>query len=209
MRDSATWPPAGTSERTLYATPDGELSLEAPLAETSVSWRHDPADLVPSSAANAFAFLLERPDEAPIGARADVISYSSAALTRDLDLVGPVRAEARLCSDGPVMDLFVRLLDVAPDGSALRIARGQVQLLDATSTSAVVVDLGQLGYRIRAGHRLRVHLSSSDYPEFIPQPGTGEEPWSAAQMRPNTQSLALGGADPFRITLSVLEGEPA
>jgi predicted acyl esterase len=73
----------------------------------------------------------------------------------------------------------------------------------------VAVDLGQLGYRIRAGHRLRVHVSSSDYPEFIPQPGTGEEPWSAVTMRANTQTMTLGGTDPFRITLSVLEGEPA
>jgi len=189
--------------------PDGALSLESAVAETAVSWRHDPADLVPSSAANAFAFLLERPDETPIGDRADVLSFSSAPLTRDLDLVGPVRAHARIASDGPVMDLFVRLLDVAPDGSSLRIARGQVQLLDATSASAVAVDLGQLGYRIRAGHRLRVHVSSSDYPEFIPQPGTGEEPWSAVTMRANTQTMTLGGTDPFRITLSVLEGEPA
>ena len=209
LRESASWPPAGTSERTLYGMPDGALSLESAVAETAVSWRHDPADLVPSSAANAFAFLLERPDETPIGDRADVLSFSSAPLTRDLDLVGPVRAHARIASDGPVMDLFVRLLDVAPDGSSLRIARGQVQLLDATSASAVAVDLGQLGYRIRAGHRLRVHVSSSDYPEFIPQPGTGEEPWSAVTMRANTQTMTLGGTDPFRITLSVLEGEPA
>jgi hypothetical protein len=52
-------------------------------------------------------------------------------------------------------------------------------------------------------------VSSSDYPEFIPQPGTGEEPWSAVTMRANTQTMTLGGTDPFRITLSVLEGEPA
>jgi len=96
---------------------------------------------------------------------------------------------------------------VAPDGTALRIARGQVQLVDASAPSTVRVGLGQLGYRLRAGHRLRLHVSSSDHPEFIPQPGTGEEPWSAVETRPNIQTLALGGDEPFRITVSILEGE--
>ena len=209
MRESAAWPPPGTTERTLYATPEGGLSLECPVSETPAQWVHDPADLVPSSAANAFAFLCERPDEAPIGERGDVLTFSTAPLASSLDLVGPVRAHARIRSDGPVMDLFVRLVDVAPDGTALRIARGQVQLEDATTPGAVAVDLGQLGYRVAAGHCLRLHVSSSDHPEFIPQPGTGEDPWSAVETRPNTQTLCLGGDEPFRLTLSILEGAPA
>jgi putative CocE/NonD family hydrolase len=207
MRTSESWPPPGTTPRTLYATGGGALSLDAPVEASLLTWVHDPDDLVPSSARNAFAFLLERPDEAPIGARPDVLTFTSAPFTRDLDLVGPVRADARIHSDGPTMDLFVRLLDVAPDGTALRIARGQVQLVDASAPSTVRVGLGQLGYRLRAGHRLRLHVSSSDHPEFIPQPGTGEEPWSAVETRPNIQTLALGGDEPFRITVSILEGE--
>ena len=207
LRTSESWPPPGTTPRTLYATGDGALSLDGPVEESLLTWVHDPDDLVPSSARNAFAFLLERPDEAPIGARPDVLTFTSAPLTRDLDLVGPMHADARIHSDGPTMDLFVRLLDVAPDGTALRIARGQVQLVDASAPSTVRVGLGQLGYRLRAGHRLRLHVSSSDHPEFIPQPGTGEEPWSAVATRPNIQTLALGGDEPFRITVSILEGE--
>lgn len=205
MRTSDTWPPAGAETCTLAATASGGLATEAPDAVTQVTWAHDPADLVPSSAPNAFAFLLDRPDEAPLGARADVLTFTTEPFARRVDFAGPVTVRAGIHSDGPVMDFFVRLLDVAPDGAALRIARGQVQLQDATEPAVVTVDLGQLGYRVEAGHRLRLHVCSSDYPEFIPQPGTGAEPWSAVETRPNRQSVTLGGGDGLAITLTVLK----
>ncbi|MBD7995759.1 CocE/NonD family hydrolase [Arthrobacter sp. Sa2CUA1] len=205
VRTSASWPPPGTVERTLFATSDGHLATAPDIAGTTARWVHDPADLVPSSVDNAFAFLLDQPDEAPIGDRDDVLVFTGDAVEQEVNLVGPVMARARIHSDGPVMDLFIRLLDVAPDGTALRIARGQVQLADASRPTAVEVDLGQLSYRLAPGHRLRVHVSSSDFPEFIPQPGTGEHPWSAVDVRRNLQSLMLGGDEPLMFTLSVLE----
>ncbi|WP_248700372.1 CocE/NonD family hydrolase [Microbacterium azadirachtae] len=203
MRASTQWPPAGTHSRTLFATADGRLDALRPEAASEATWAHDPADLVPSSVSDAFAFLLEKPDEATIGDHPGVLVFTGDAEGRDLDLVGPVTAQARIRSDGPVMDLFVRLLDVAPDGSALRIARGQIELSDATDEAVVEVDLGQLGYRLRAGHRLRLHVSSSDYPEFIPKPGTGEDPWSAVVTRINHQTITIGGEHGLAVTLSL------
>lgn len=204
-RTSATWPPAGVRDLSLFPTIDGRLATEPDTEATTAVWTHDPADLVPSSVRNAFAFLMDQPDEAPIGRRDDVPVFTGEASEYDLDLVGPVRARARIHSDGPVMDFFVRVLDVAPDGTALRIARGQVQLAEASAPTVVEVDLGQLAYRLKAGHRLRVHVSSSDFPEFIPQPGTGEEAWSAVATRTNHQAVSLGGDEPFALTLSILE----
>jgi len=207
MRESATWPPIGVRSLTRYATADGGLVAERPADAATREWIHDPADLVPSSAPDAFAYLLTLPDEAPIGERADVLRFDGPVLAADVDLAGPVTASAHVASDGPVLDCFVRLLDVAPDGAALRIARGQLQLREATEPGTLQIDLGHVGYRLRAGHRLRVHVSSSDYPEFLPQSGTGSDPWTGGEMRVNRQSLVLGGADAFRLTLTVLEGE--
>ena len=206
MRASATWPPASAHRVTRYATAACTLEDQS-TAEATLEWVHDPDDLVPSSAPDAFSFLLYRPDEALIGDRADVLRFDSAALTADVDFAGPVSARLRVASDGPVMDCFVRLLDVAPDGTALRIARGQQQLLRATEAETIEIDLGQIGYRLRSGHRLRVHISSSDYPEFLPQPGTGADPWTWGPTRSNTQSLLVGGADGFALTLTILEGD--
>ncbi|WES65855.1 CocE/NonD family hydrolase [Microbacter sp. GSS18] len=207
MRESETWPPCGADAVTRWATDDGALAVTPPTTESALAWVHDPADLVPSSAPDAFSFLLTKPDEAPLGERPDVMRFDTAPAAADVDLAGPVSARVRVCSDGPVMDVFVRLLDVAPDGTALRIARGQQQLLDATEPATVTIGLGHIGYRVRAGHRLRVHVSSSDYPEFLPQTGTGADPWTWGETRANTQSMLVGGTDGFSLTVTVLEGD--
>ncbi|MBX3196474.1 MAG: CocE/NonD family hydrolase [Microbacteriaceae bacterium] len=207
MRRAPSWPPPGTRELRLHATAQAELTASAVAESGEATWTHDPADLVPSSVPNAFAFLLFQPDEAPLGERDDVLVFTSAPFEQDTDLVGSASARARISSDGPVMDLFVRVLDLAPDGTALRIARGQVQLADASRPTDVDVDLGQVSYRLGAGHRIRVHLSSSDFPEFLPEPGTGEHPWSATGMRANRQTVALGGESGLTIALSVLAEE--
>ena len=123
-----------------------------------------------------------------------------------MELVGPVTAKARIHSSGPNMDLFLRLLDVSPEGSAVRIGRGQVHLVDATQATTVEVDLGHLGYQLREGHLLRLHISSSDFPEFVPLPGTGENPWGATEVVSTTQSLLVGGADGLSLTVSILKG---
>ncbi|MEJ6488927.1 CocE/NonD family hydrolase [Leucobacter sp. USCH14] len=206
-RTEAVWPPAGSRSETRYATIEGGISSERPASAEERSWVHDPQNLVPSTAPDAFSYLLTLPDEAPVGERSDVVVFTSPEQTEDVDLAGPVTARVRVRSTGPVMDCFVRVLDVAPDGTAVRIARGQQQLLDATDATTLEIDLGQVGYRLRAGHRLRVHVSSSDYPEFLPQPGTGRDPWTdGVESVPNTQTLIIGGEDALALDLPVLQG---
>lgn len=226
------WPPAGTAPIVLRAVAgeghdagdqsagEGRLVVAGPgglgphgsSPAHDVSWIHDPGDLVPSSVDNPFAFLLASPDEAPIGNRDDVLVFTSRPLAADVELAGPATARATISSTGPVMDLFIRLLDVAPDGTALRIARGQVQISGAggdrgVEPRTVDVGLGQLGCLLPAGHRLRLHISSSDYPEFVPQPGDGSDPWAWASTAVNTQTIAVGGPDGLTVTLPVLRGE--
>lgn len=207
-RTDTVWPPAGTRHQTLWATPAGELTAtEAPGRETEASWQHDPRDLVPSSVPDAFSYLLHLPDEAPLGERDDVLVFTSDPVPGDVELAGPVTARVRLRSTGPTLDCFVRVLDVAPDGTALRIARGQQQLRDAEQPETLQIDLGQVGYRLAAGHQVCVHVSSSDYPEFLPQPGTGADPWVTGEPTvPNTQTVIIGGAEGLSVSLPVLKG---
>lgn len=206
MRQSATWPPAGATTQRLFATAQGRLESTRPAQATALTWTHDPADLVPSPAPDAFAFLLSRPDEASLAERPDVLAFETVPVDAVVDLAGPVAARVRAWSDGPVLDLFVRVYDLAPDGSALRIARGQRQVREATDPLTVDIDLGHVGYRLERGHRLRVHISSSDYPEFLPQTGTGADPWTWGDTRTNTQTLTVGSDDGLELAFTVWEG---
>jgi predicted acyl esterase len=102
------------------------------------------------------------------------------------------------------MDVFARLLDVDPDGAARYVARGQVVIEPAAQDTLVRIALWHTGYLLRAGHGLRLHLAGSDFPEFVPHPGTGANRWLAAQTRTNDQTVRLGGDEPARLTITVL-----
>ncbi|BBH71426.1 hydrolase [Actinoplanes sp. OR16] len=188
FRSSSSWPPPASS-LVLHPSDGGLVSSPSP---GTASWTHDAADPVPSPARDAFGFLAEYPDESGLAGRSDVLVFDSAAADAPVDLVGPVRLEAVAGSDGPEMDLFARLADVAPDGSARLIARGQQTIIAPGPGFAVSVDLGHVGYRLAAGHVLRLTIASSDAPEFVPAPGTGEHRWLAEKTVPNRQSLDLG-----------------
>ena len=132
MRCEDRWPPAASRTVTLFASEAGALSIVEAAEAVEATWTHDPLDLVSSSVPDAFSYLLHLADEAPIGERDDVLVFTSAAAQESVELAGPVRARARVQTSGPVMDCFVWLLDVVTGGTALRIARGQLQLRDAT-----------------------------------------------------------------------------
>jgi len=212
LRTSECWPPPGVRGRVLHlagadaaagAAPGGALT-PAPATAEMGRWVHDASDPVPSPVHNAFAFLAEHPDERDLGDRADVLCFTGDVLDAALDLVGPLAFAATVASDGPEMDIFVRLSDVGPDGSVHLVARGQQTLREAGQEYSVEIDLGQVAYRLHPGHRLRLTVASSDAPEFVPAPGSGEHRWLADKTVPNNQRMHLGGDSPARVTLSVL-----
>ena len=198
------WPPPGAATRTLYLSGGGRLSSEAPGAAEQATWTHDPGNLVPSRVSNPFAFLLEYPDERAYEEREDVLVFSAAAVEEALELAGPIELRAVVRSTGPTMDVFARLLDAAPDGAAHYIARGQVHVEPAGRDTSVRISLCHAGYLLRPGHALRLHVAGSDFPEFVPSPGTGENPWLATGTRTNEHAIRLGGDEPARLTITVL-----
>jgi putative CocE/NonD family hydrolase len=203
-KSAETWPPPGAATETLYLGSGGTLSLQAPEAAEDATWTHDPDHLVPSKVDNPFAFLLQYPDERKYGERDDVLVFSAAPVDEVLELAGPIALTAVVRSTGPEMDVFARLLDVAADGSARYIARGQMRVDPAAEDRLVRIPLWHAGYLLRAGHGLCLHLFGSDFPEFVPHPGTGANRWLATETRANHQTIRLGGNEPARLTLTVL-----
>ena len=201
-RSAPTWPPPGARELRLHlaaadrAVADadgGRLAPEPDATMTTARWVHDPADLVPSTVVNPFAFLHELPDERRVEDRPDVLTFTSDVLDRPLDLVGPVSVRVGVGSTAPSTALFTKLVDVGPDGSATMLTRGQILLRTPDPSRTSRIDLAHMGYRLRAGHRLRLQLASSDFPLYLPHPGTQEDPWQAVTGRSSEQTLQAGG----------------
>src|SRR5262249_39061951 len=158
-----------------------------------------------STVVDPFAFLHEYPDERAVEGRSDVLTFTGEPLDEPLDLAGPVNAHLHVSSDASSMQLHVKLIDVFPDGRALMLLRGQTTVATPGSEPVeAAVYLSHTGYRLEAGHRLRLHVASSDFPLYVPHPGTTESPWTATDTAPNRQTLHSGGAQASRVVVTII-----
>jgi uncharacterized protein len=109
------------------------------------------------------------------------LCFDGALLATDLQLLGAAELKLRMSSDLPLAFVVARLCDVAPDGSSVRIAHGMLNLCHRDSREhpapmvpgaevEVSVTLDQMGYRLAAGHHLRLALSTSYWPFVWPSP---------------------------------------
>jgi len=172
-----------------------------------VRWTHEPDDLVPSTGEDPFAFLREAPDERSVEARPDVLTFTSVPLSEPLDLAGPINVQVTVGSSAPSTALFAKLVDVAPDGTTLMLTRGQVNVRAIDGPRPVRISLSHMGYRVLPDHRLRLHLASSDFPLYLPHPGSDEDPWQVVKGTPSVQALTTGGDDSSYLDLTVLRCE--
>jgi predicted acyl esterase len=95
-------------------------------------------------------------------------------------------------------------VDVAPDGASHILLYGQELVEHPDDSAPVHVYLGHTGHRVLPGHRLRLQVASSDYPLYVPRPGTPESPWFAIETAVNRQHVLTGGPTPSHVSLTVL-----
>jgi predicted acyl esterase len=211
-QESPSWPPPGACELRLYLADPGRAAADAEGGSLvaghgdpdEATWVHDPGDLVPSTLVDAFSALYEYPDERAVEARPDVLTFTAPPQAEPVTLAGRVVAHLDVRSDGPSLFLHVKLVDVHPDGRAHALLSGQRVVDDPSPGMPVQLYLGHTGYRLLPGHRLRLQVASSDFPLFLPHPGTGESPWDAKETRTNRQTLATGGERPSHLSLTAL-----
>ncbi|MFJ4616900.1 CocE/NonD family hydrolase [Streptomyces sp. NPDC088812] len=217
-RTAPAWPPPGSAERTWWlAAPEdasgplpGGLLADAPgPRDGGAQWAYDPDDLVPSLVPDSFSYLSVHPDVSGLAARGDVLSFATPPLPEPLDLAGPVGVDLHVSTTAPVFDVFVKVLDVDPEGGARLIVRGEAAVRDGHTPRTVHVACGHTGYRLRAGHRLALLLASSDYPMFLPSSGSDDNPWTTLAPKPSTQTVHTGPAHPSRLTVTVCPAPPA
>jgi len=202
------WPPPGVEDHRLFMTHGARAGVDAdggglsPVPDaglTSAVWTHDPETLVPSTVIDPFAFLRELPDEREVQGRGDVMTFTSQPFDAPLDLAGPVRLTVTVRTDAPSIPVFAKLSDVSPEGTSRMLVRGDV-LIASPDGRPVEMSLGHLGYRVQAGHRLRLHVAASDFPLFAWHPGTNENPWHASRSVPRQVCLDCSDASVLIVT---------
>ena len=200
-RDFDTWPPEGYPSRRYCLQPGGGLSAELPAESGPDRYRYDPADPTPSAGGVRMGRDSGRVDNSAVEARADVVTYTTAVLDSDVDVIGEVSAQIWFRSSLPHADVFVRLCDVDPRGRSSNVCDGLTSLTSANELACVPVRLWPTAYRFKRGHRIRVQVSSGAFPRYARNPGTGEPPATATTLRIADQAIHHDPAHPSAIIL--------
>lgn len=191
------WPPAKVQMVPYYIASDGDansvfgdglLSTQAPIEAGTDTFTYDPMNPVPALGGgvccNSGAALGGSYDQRGIEARADVLVYSTPPLDQAVTIAGSVRPVLYVSSDAKDTDFTVKLVDVYPDGRAFNIddtifrARyrdgyDKKVLMQSGETYELTPTPMSTSYRFKPGHRIRIEISSSKFPQYMRNLNTG------------------------------------
>jgi len=201
-RDFESWPPKGYEAQRFHLHPDGILSSEPARDSAPDTYRYDPANPTPAAGGISISHG-GRVDNTAVEARSDVLTYTTAVLDEDVEVIGEVSAEIWFRSSLAHADVFVRLCDVGPDGVSHNICDGLTSLSGANELTSATVRLWPTAYRFKRGHRIRVQVSSGAFPRFARNTGTGEPRATATTLLAADQAIYHGPEHPSAVILPV------
>lgn len=226
-RDEQEWPPARAVSKAFHLhsggqanTPSGDGTLTPESAATGRDiYRYDPHDPVPTLWSPSM-FTLPA-DQAPLAKRDDVLVYQTTPLTTAMEVTGYPEVILHAASSAPDTDFFARLIDVAPDGTNRDIASGMVRARyrDGLDKPKLLTPGEVIEYRIKLrptsnefqpGHRIRLDITSSDFPNYDRNHNTAADQNADAKLEIATQTIHHGGVTASRLILPVISkpGQP-
>ena len=184
------WPLARTHYTRYYLHADspantrhgaGILSTAPPGDEPADTFVYDPDDPAPTRRGSTLIIPQGVEDQREVEDRPDVLVYTSPPLERDLELTGPIAVHLFAGSTAVDTDFTAKLVDVRPDGYAHNLQDGIVRARYRTSAAEpsflepgrvyeFEIDLWSVSHLVKTGHRLRLEVSSSNFPRVRPQP---------------------------------------
>jgi uncharacterized protein len=185
---SSRWPPADAEIRELHLAATGGLLRCAPRSPSEPdSYVFDPRDPTPTVGGSIISHVYTpgSVDVSEVQRRSDVLTYTTDVLERDLDVVGPLRLILYASSSALDTDFYARISDVFPDGRAIQLQNGmrrarnrdgEPELLEPGRVYRFEIDMWATANRFKAGHRLRLDVSSADFPRFERNSNRGGEP---------------------------------
>jgi predicted acyl esterase len=221
-RSADSWPPAGVEQVHLYLHPEGELAHEKPPTDAvPARFVSDPSNPVPTvGGQNKGKKYGKGPFDQSwqVENHPHVLIYASPVLKEDIDVVGDVKVKVWVSSDSEDTDVAFRLTDVYPscddlsersmlirDGirrMSLRNSYTQYEFLEPGEVYEATIDTIPVAHTFRKGHRIRLIISSSNYPRWDVNTNTRDK--SAAPERA-VNRLHLDADHSSALILSVLE----
>ena len=223
-RDENEWPLARTRYTPYYfhsrgqansAAGDGSLSAAAPGEEPPDRFVYDPDNPVPTRGGNTLIIPVGVQDQREVESRQDVLVYTGEPLSEPLEVTGPVTVTLFAATSAPDTDFTAKLVDVRPDGYARNLADGIIRgryrasrtrptLLQPDTVSEFTIDLWATSHVFLPGHRIRVEISSSNFPRFDRNLNTGDDQATSSRFQTASQSVFHDPRYPSHIVLPVI-----
>lgn len=224
-RDEREWPPARARYTPYYFhgsgsanTMDGDGRLN-PLppsgAEPADDFTYDPDNPVPTVGGCNLYGPAGPLDQTEVERRQDVLVFTSDALAQQLETTGPIKVVLYAASDATDTDWTAKLVDVWPDGRAINLCDGILRARCRESIDRPTpIEPGRI-YRYEIdtwvtsnvfmpGHKIRVEISSSNFPRFDRNPNTGHAFGADAERRKAMQTVRHDAGHPSHILLPVI-----
>jgi putative CocE/NonD family hydrolase len=218
-RDENEWPLSRAQRYQLFLSADGSantpagkgrLVRQAPPQAGKNQYRYDPRDPVPTLFGPGVFTVTA--DQKPLAKRQDILVYQTEPLEEPLEATGNPEIELYASSSAPDTDFFARLIDVAPDGLAHDVSMGMVRARyrnslekpDLLKPGAVVrftIRLNATSNVFRRGHRIRLDITSSDFPNYDRNHNTAADQNIDAKLVVAEQTVLHGGATASRLVL--------
>lgn len=227
-KSATNWPLPQTKWTDYYLSGKGGIGLVRAGALTTSPpppdqkpdvYTYDPTDPVPSIGGHSCCGAQTGPqgpyDQAPAEQRSDVLVFTTEPLKEDTEITGPTTVKLWAASSAPDTDFTAKLTAVAPDGQVVNLNNGIIRAAFRDSLSdpmpitpgqpyQYTINIWPTSYLFKAGYRIRVEISSSDYPQYAPNPNTGEPFGQSGLTQPALQTIYHDAEHPSSITLPII-----
>lgn len=208
-RDEPAWPVARAENMALFLTGgqantpagNGQLLSQIPPSDSTDTFTFDPRDPVPSLY-GAAAYTIPA-DQRPLATRQDILVYQTDPLPQAVEITGNPKVELYVTSTAPDTDFFVRLIDVAPNGLARDVSMGMIraryrnslekpELLKPGEVTRLSIHMSPTSNQFQPGHRIRLDVTSSDFPNYDRNHNTAEDQNADAKLSIARQTIYHG-----------------
>jgi len=223
-RDEQYWPLKRTKEKILFISSDGQANTasgdgmligEKPQSLGIDNYNYDPNDPVPTlgkPARDIYAVTRTASDQRPLAERRDILVYQTQPLTERIEVTGFPVVELYAATTAPDTDWFMRLIDIYPDGLALDISQGFVraryrkgvdkpEFIKPNEVVKYTIRMKPTSNAFLPGHRIRLDITSSDFPNYDRNHNTAANQHADANMVIAKQTIYHGGERATRIIL--------